>query len=202
MKGLIYHFPRFYELVLKIIHRGNAEKRYEHIASKIKKNETVLDLGCGTGILNRFIEKCKYLGFELNGKFVKYAKKKGFNVIRKNIFDFSSYPKKIDTIVLCDVLHHVYPRHKFLLEKIRGFAKKIIVCEPYENEKDNILRKLVRVIGIVIDFDGYNSILKKIHGRWYSKRGLVSFFKNSIKDRRDLSIKEIGKDLIAVYRLH
>jgi|YelNatPaOPRAMG01_1025707.scaffolds.fasta_scaffold09400_1 SAM-dependent methyltransferase len=201
MRSLLYHFPSLYELALKIIHRENIKKRYEYIASKIKKNEIILDLGCGTGILGRFIGKCKYIGFELNGKFVKYAKKKGFNVIRKNIFDFSSYPKKIDTIVLCDVLHHIYPRHKFLLKKIRKFAKKIIICEPYDNEKETLMKKLMRTIEIIIDFDGYNSIIKKIHKRWYSKRGLISFFKNSIKDRRNLSIKEIGKDLIAIYKL-
>ena len=50
---------------------------------------------------------------------------------QQNIFDFDNYPEEQqDVIVLCDILHHVYPKHIELVENAKNHAKKIIICEP------------------------------------------------------------------------
>lgn len=100
-----------------------------------------MDLPCGTGFLMRYLHPTtQYTGYDLNHRFLKKIKRnwlKGNLQLKKlvlkqqNIFDFDKYPKeKQDVIVLCDILHHVYPRHIELVENAKKHAKKIIVCEP------------------------------------------------------------------------
>jgi len=186
------------------MHGENFRKRYGYISKNIEKDSNVLDIGCGTGILGNLIaEKCNYLGIDLNDKFLNFASGRGLKVFKCNIFNFKKYSKDIDIIVACDILHHVYPRHKALLEKIGKVAKKIIVCEPYKcKEKDRIRfsEKFNIVLDAIFDSDGINPSILKLDKRWrYSKGELKDLFRDSIRNRKKLTLKEIGKDIIAVY---
>jgi ubiquinone/menaquinone biosynthesis C-methylase UbiE len=204
MKFIQYYFPNLYELTLKLLHESNIKKRYEYISKNIEKNSNVLDIGCGTGILGKFIsKKCNYVGIDLNKKFLKFASKRGLKVFNCNAFNFKKYSRNIDTIVICDVLHHIYPRHEILLEKIGKTAKKVIICEPYsykEKHKENFLEKSKIILEKMFDADGINPSILKFEKSWrYSKNELKDFFKDSIKNRKKIILKEIGKDIIAIY---
>lgn len=204
MKWIQYRFPRLYELTLKFLHGKNFRKRYNYITRNIEKNSNVLDVGCGTGILGNLIsKKCNYIGIDLNEKFLNFASARSLKVFKCDVFNFKKYSKNIDIIVVCDILHHIYPKHKILLEKIGKSAKKIIVCEPYmceEKEKIRFSEKFDIILDAILDADGINPSILKFDKRWrYSKNGLKDFFKKSIKNRRKLTLKEIGKDIIAIY---
>lgn len=120
----------------------DVQKKFLTIAKLIGNNsKKVLDLPCGSGYLIRFLHPSTYYtGYDLNHRFLKKIKRdweKGRIKLRKvilkqqNIFDFDKYPKeKQDVIVLCDILHHVYPNHLELVENAKNYAKKIIICEP------------------------------------------------------------------------
>jgi SAM-dependent methyltransferase len=208
MKWIIYKSPKLYEFALKIFHKKNLDRRYSYMSKKIKKGSSVLDVGCGTGLLGKYLyKKCNYKGVDLNKSFINYACKKGLNASTHNIFNFKSYLKKVDVIVVCDVLHHIYPKHTLFLEKIKKYADKIIVCEPYEghenvknkHEKLNLLENLKTFL-VVFDSDGFNSSKIKFGKKWwYTKRNLKKFFKETLKDRKNLALKEIGGDIIAIY---
>ena len=206
MKWFHYHFPRLYELTLKFLHGENLRKRYEYIVKNIEENSNVLDVGCGTGFLGKLIfKKCNYIGIDLNEKFLNFASARGLKVFKCNVFNFKKHSKNIDTIVACDILHHIYPKHKILLEEIGKNAKKVIVCEPYaceEKDKTHFSEKFIVVLDAVLDADGINPFIFKFDKRWkYSKNELKNFFKKSIKKRKKLTLKEIGKDIIAVYSI-
>lgn len=203
MASIFYRYPRIYELMIKVMHGKNLEKRYRIISQEIGKC-SVLDIGCGTSILKKFLDpECDYEGFDLNQKFINFAAKRKINARRQSIFDFDNYVKK-DIIVACDILHHIYPKHKDLIHKISKFAgQKIIVCEPfYRSLKENtILRKIEHNLGLIFDNDGFNCSKDKRNQRWYTERELRNFFFSQIKHRKSLKIRKIGNDIIAIYEL-
>lgn len=201
MKSFVYENPRLYELMLKIIHGRNLKMRYKLISEEILKN-SVLDIGCGTGILEEYLNKeANYLGFDLNKDFIEYGKKRKRNVKMQSILDFDNYEKR-DVIVICDILHHLCPNHAEILDKIKIFAKKkIIICEPFIEHKSGILGNIQNRIGLFIDNDGINSCNERSKFGWYSEEELKNFFKNQIKDRKALRLEKIGNDIIAIYEL-
>ena len=174
------------------------------MAKNIKKGSSILDIGCGTGMFGDHVHrKCKYKGIDINESFINHAKKKGLNVSLHDIFNFKEYLKKFDVIVICDVLHHIHPKHKLLLEKIKNYANKIIICEPYDipqkQNKEDELSILERIL-IILDSDGRNPLHLKSNKRWwYTKENLKIFFKESFKNRKSLLLKEINGDIIAIY---
>lgn len=140
--GYVYNFvnQRAYEF----------KKKFKSIATIACHNGTkkVLDLPCGTGYLTRYLNRnVIYEGWDLNQKFLTKIKKdfragrvpvKKVILQQKNIFDFENYPKDVDTIVFCDILHHVYPNHMELVENAKNHAKKIIICEPVAVHPENM----------------------------------------------------------------
>jgi len=139
-RSIVYRSGMIYNWVTQRLF--DQEKKFLTIATLIGNNsKKVLDLPCGTGFLIKYLHPTtQYTGYDLNHRFLKKIKRnwlrgrvqlKKLVLKQQNIFDFDKYPKeKQDVIVLCDILHHVYPKHIELVENAKKHAKKIIVCEP------------------------------------------------------------------------
>ena len=139
-RSFLYRSGNVYNWLSERIH--DQQKKYSLIAALIGNNsQKVLDLPCGTGFLARYLHPSTYYtGYDLNYKFLKKIntdQRKGRINLKKvvlkptNIFDFNKYPEeKQDVIVLCDILHHIYPNHIELVENVKKFADKVILCEP------------------------------------------------------------------------
>lgn len=154
MTSISYRVPQLYEIGVKILHGNTLPLRYSKIAQEIGRNKKVLDLGCGTALLYPYLDSCEYMGWDLNDSFVRYCQKKGLNVNKKDIFQFSEYPP-CDYIVLCDILHHVFPRDELLLKEAVKKAN-VIAVEPCS--KRRLPKPLVFLYDQVIgDADGINS---------------------------------------------
>lgn len=129
MSSLLYQNPILYERLLSILHGGSWKKRYEMMAKLIGKNKKVLDLGCGSCVLVKYLDQtCEYVGIEANTKFVSYAQEKNLNVIRGDIFEVD-FPKA-DIVVISDILHHVIPKQEQLIKKALESASVLVICEP------------------------------------------------------------------------
>ena len=129
-KSPLYWHPLIYKTGLWLLHGRHLKKRYKYISKEIGKNKTVLEPGCGPGLIARHLDKtCKYTGFDIDPVFVKYAKKKGLNVYKGDAIKKKSY-KKADVILICDFLHHIGRKdEKKVLKLCKQNAKKIIICE-------------------------------------------------------------------------
>jgi len=150
----------------------------------------ILDIPCGCGDLAYFLPKCiNYEGWDLNHKFLKKFKKdysngkikfKSFILKRKNIFDFTDYPKNIDIIILCDILHHIYPKHLELIENVKKLADKIIICEPLSFKPKNIKAhdKLINVFIFLAKFFP-NPLLKLVDFLFIENDGINSYDERS-----------------------
>lgn len=86
---------------------------------KPKKEEKILDLGCGRGLYVRKIEKYtdKVIGVDINKETVKEAVTK--KVIYGDATDLNFKPNSFDKIYSLHTIEHVYDLRKFLKEAAR-----------------------------------------------------------------------------------
>ena len=101
-------FPVFYDLQLQFFN-GNHFKILENKLSKIKK-DSILEIGCGTAPILKVFEPKKYVGVDIEEKFVKLAKATYQN---KNFHFYKGDGRKIkitqkfDIILFSHTTHHL-----------------------------------------------------------------------------------------------
>ena len=182
----LYWSGSVYHAGIWLLHGPCLDRRYRYIARHV--GESVVDVGCGTGVLADYIpEGKKYLGIDLNERFLRYGQKKGRNVMLQDATTFDRYGD-YDACVIMDLLHHISPRHKEFLERVmKDVKKQVIICEPFEAaDRSPITRSLVKII----DYDGTNT-----PENWMDKETLREFY-NSFEPK---SVVELGQAMIAVY---
>jgi len=205
-RSLMYRSGWFYNAITRRLY--DQDIKFLAIAKLIGKGpKRVLDLPCGTGYLMRFLDpSIEYESVDLNNRFLKRIKKKELkkrniklhkiSLKQIDIFEFQHYKgEKKDVIVICDILHHVFPNHIDLINIAKQISRKIIVCEPFVIKPQEIsardkLFKIVVFLGkylpkpllkiidfILLDNDGINSYHRRL--QWdLDKTSLKDFYKN------------------------
>lgn len=178
-RALTYQFPAIYNGFVSILDR-NLKEKYRFIAEIIGKDKKVFELGCGTALLAEYLDKsCSYTGWDMNEKFVDYCRRKGLKVFKENIFDFEKYPES-DVIVILDVLHHIVPQDKKLIQEAKKRTKKLIVSEPSSGlacgETPSRLYKFYdKFFG---DNDGINDLENRKDWKFANQEELINYFKD------------------------
>lgn len=112
------------------------------ISNFIKKNESVLDIGCGQGglykILKKRFKKINYTGIDFNGKMIEIAKNKYpsanfFLYEKENYLNF--FKKKFDVIIIFGILHLNVSWKKILSNAAKIAKKKILFDHRIERRK-------------------------------------------------------------------
>ncbi len=179
MASIPYLSPRAYKLWTKVVDR-DMRYQYKFIANLIGKNKSVFEPGCGPAMLYFYLKKgCAYEGWDLNRRFVDYARKRGINVREKDIFSFDEYPES-DVIVICDLLHHIFPRDSQLIREARKKTKMLIVVEPYKISRFSFLPYPIfyfydKIIG---DDDGINPLSQRMKWDFKEEKYLRDYFNN------------------------
>lgn len=126
--------PQAYDLIQFFATGGFLSKVAKNLPSM--KNKSVLDLGCGTGLLKSKIDTKTYLGWDINPDFIKLANSKYGS--DKTIFEVHDIVndrlpnKKFDFMIIMNVLHHLPDSDVVkLLFRIKRWkkAKKFIIVE-------------------------------------------------------------------------
>jgi len=146
--SLMYRSARIYNAAIWTIHRY---RRYREVAEAIGHKRRVLDVGCGTGPLARFLCECNsYVGWDLNPHFIAYGRRRGLCVLPVDVSGLQAFPEEFDVIVAIDIEHHIHPRR--LPEDAR-----LVSHEPHGGRPDwapvGLHRWFDRVFG---DNDGIN----------------------------------------------
>jgi SAM-dependent methyltransferase len=151
--------------------------------------------GCGTCLVYPYLyDGCEYEGWDLNERFVHYNVKRGRRVFQKNIFDFEGYPS-CDVIILCDLLHHIVPRHEELIIRALGRTKRLIISETPQSFK--LQRKFKKIAyffhSTILDDDGINPFDTMVE--WdYPREKLTALFESCGCKK----IIPVGWNLIAI----
>ncbi|MFZ2455012.1 MAG: class I SAM-dependent methyltransferase [Candidatus Altiarchaeia archaeon] len=170
MKGIMYHSPMMYELMIRLSHYEVYTQRIETIRNFIGTS-SVLELGCGTARIQDHLPGVSYLGIDKNKRFVSYAKKKNRNAVYDDIMNFQDYlDRDYSSVLLMDVLHHIPEPGNLIEELMRSRISNIIICEPY-NQPDSMLHSS-KLLNRLFDADGINDSVD-----WFDRDMLLSFYK-------------------------
>jgi len=117
--------------------------RYQQVVNAIPqtRNQKVLDIGCGDGVLTWLIyqkTKCDIIGIDTDSSAIEFAKKETikrqakvkFLVADANQLPFK--PNRFDAIVLAEVIEHLANPKKLLSETIRVLKSsgQVIITTP------------------------------------------------------------------------
>ena len=187
MKGFMYWHPKLYSITMMLLYgRQMYDKRYECMARECDEM-SVLDVGCADCHLADYLPKEKYMGLDINKKFIKSAVRRGINAKLLDVIN-NDLPKA-ECIMISGILHQLYPRHETLIKKALGKAsKKVVICEPTHHvacSKNPIIAKIARMI----NDPGYGSPKKRL-----DKDELFAMYKKYKAER----IYEIGRDSFAI----
>jgi len=206
-RSLIYRSGWLYNAVTRRLY--DQDTKFYTIATIIGKGpKRILDLPCGTGYLMRFLHPAiEYEGVDLNHRFLKRIRTKELKkrniklkkiiIQRKNIFDFHDYQgEKKDVIVLCDILHHIYPKHVELINIAKKIAQKIIICEPYVIKPREISAR-DKLFKIVIFFGKYlpKPLIKIVDFLFLDNDGINTYHRRSQWNLDKKSLREFYKSM-------
>ena len=128
---------------------------FEIIKNVVKDNSRVLDVGCETGELLKFLNKGKKIdgrGLEISQKNVNICVKHGLSVVQGDADkDLISYPSKsFDFVILSQTLQATHSPEKVLNELVR-ISKRAIVSFP--NFGSWVIRLKLLINGIMPESD-------------------------------------------------
>ena len=166
-----FSYPLVYSLTQKIM--SGDKIRRNIVKNIVKKNSTVLDIGCGTGKIIEALPNIKHYGYDISKVYINYAKKK-YNKPNIKFFckkftpsDLKKLPK-FDYVLLLGIMHHLNDieiKKLFLL--IKKNLKKdglILTLDPVYIKNQNIFAKFLidNDVGQNVRFaKEYISIIKK-----------------------------------------
>jgi SAM-dependent methyltransferase len=170
MKGILYHSPMMYELMMRLSHYEVYNQRIEAVRNFIS-GSSVLELGCGTARIQDHLPGVSYLGIDKNKRFISYARKKNRNAVYDDIMNFHNYiDNDYSSVLLMDVLHHIPEPGTLIEELMKSKISNIIICEPY-NQPDSRLHSS-KFLNRLFDADGINDSVD-----WFDRDMLLSFYK-------------------------
>lgn len=87
---------------------GKVEERFNLLMEDIHDYKTVLDIGCGIGLLNEYLKNknINYTGLDINSEFINFCKKKFPNsqfILENELIP--KFNKKMDVVVLSGLLN-------------------------------------------------------------------------------------------------
>ena len=114
----------------------------------------VLDYGCGVGFFCKIFNKKRYLGLEINRKFLQRAKKinKGYKFLELKDKKVTKFKNKINAVLINNVLHHMSDNQiNLALQFLKKNSKKntkLLIIDPLFPKKIFSLQFFLKVLDI------------------------------------------------------
>ena len=154
------------------------------ILKNIDSKSYVLDYGCGVGFFCKLFDKKKYIGIEINKKFIERARiiNNGYKFLEFKSEKIKNYKNKINVVFINNVLHHmsnvqISNTFTFFKKNLKKNTKFLII-EPTMPEKIFSLQFFLKALDIgnfIRTKDQYLKNLKqiKILKTYHTKFGIA-----------------------------
>lgn len=128
----------FYEeLQLKRNIYYSPDRKEFDVASKfINQNDSVLEVGSGSGFFAQKIKTKNYVGLEFNDEAIKKAKEIGISLKKESIEEYAkNNDNEYDIVCSFHVLEHVKDPHEFIAASLKKLKSngKLIIAVPCDN---------------------------------------------------------------------
>ena len=143
------------------------KKEFEIISELIENNTRVLDVGCGDGILMKYLKEEKNIdtrGLEISKKNVQDCTSKGLSVIEGNAEkDLHQFPNlSFDYVILSQTLQAFYNPEKVIDDLLRVANKAIVTIPNFGHWK----------VRIHLLLKGTMPVTKTLPNEWYNTPNL------------------------------
>ena len=143
------------------------KKEFEIISELIENNTRVLDVGCGDGILMKYLKEEKNIdtrGLEISKKNVQDCTSKGLSVIEGNAEkDLHQFPNlSFDYVILSQTLQAFYNPEKVIDDLLRVANKAIVTIPNFGHWK----------VRIHLLLKGTMPVTKNLPNEWYNTPNL------------------------------
>jgi len=142
--------PAIYTLFQRVV-RGKGEFVYASKHIRAREGHRILDIGCGTGDILRYLPPVEYLGFDMDERLIHAARKnyghrgKFYcrNITEADLEDFSAF----DIVSATGVLHHLPDEEAGQLFRLAKRALKtggrLVTLDGCYTEEQSRLSRLV-----------------------------------------------------------
>ncbi len=182
---------------MNIIYLGKYNQRFKIVANLLnpKDDKTVIELCFGDTQIAKWCKSnnIKWVGFDINGEFIKKARSKGYNAHYKDILKLENLPKS-DAVVIMGSLYQFNESLGNLVNCVMNSTSQFIISEPISNlaTKDNFIGYLAKKSTKV---GNGNEIFR------YNYDNLYLALREVCRDKFIISeVKRTRKDLILVIR--
>lgn len=125
----------------------NYEKILYEIERKIQKDASILDVGCGGGLVLGLLSKVSWnhhlVGMDISRKRVKIAKKRRFEVIIADARHLPFRTSSFDYVFLKDLLHHTQEPITCLKNIKQVCKKNMVIVEVNKNNPAMVLARSI-----------------------------------------------------------
>lgn len=141
--------PVIYALSQFVVGGFAAQSRYIKEYVRPKKNDRILDIGCGTGDILRFLSDVKYVGFDMHQRYIDSAKRnfgnRGTFLCKKVSKDLAAELSEFDIVLAYGVLHHLSDNEALqLFELARSVLKpqgRLVTLDGCYTEEQSLFRR-------------------------------------------------------------
>jgi hypothetical protein len=132
--GFAYANVPIYRLVMRLLYGREYHRKYQAVADLIPSSSSVVDLCAGDCLLAYQLanQSSRYLGLELNPRFVNWARRAGINA---RIFDLRTEEIPVaDVVCIQSSLYQFIPEDAQIVQRMIDSARQlVIVSEPVVN---------------------------------------------------------------------
>ena len=152
-KGLrmVLSKPKVYDLFQRLMGSDKAYKEFSKIYITPKSGDRILDVGCGTATILKYLKYIEYVGIDINTDYINVAREKygelGLFICDTGESNVIEGLAPFDTVLMMGVAHHLdndsLSNTFSMIKKVLKDNGKLITIDPTFTPDQNLFAKLL-----------------------------------------------------------